>query len=236
MSFSSWLRNWKASLERRSALIQTHRRKSTTNRVARRMGCVQPRLEALEDRTLLSNYTAGTVTELIGHINAANASGGTNTITLTAAASSPYILDNTTGALPEITANDNLTINTIDGANRTIERSSSASAFSLFTVNSGASLTLQNLTLTGGLASTDAFGGAITNWGILAINNCTLADNSAYFGGGIANWATASVNNSIVADNTAVHGGGINNDGTLNVNNSTFSGNSAPNGEGGGWH
>src|SRR6516164_10028572 len=110
----------------------------------------RPRLEMLEERTLLSNYTAGTVTDLIGDINAANAAGGTNTITLTAASSSPYILDNTTGALPDIMANDNLTINTIDGANRTIERSSSASAFRLFAVDSGASLTLQNLTLTGG--------------------------------------------------------------------------------------
>src|SRR5579884_861623 len=124
------------------ALSGTNRRKTP-----RRPRVAALRLERLEERTLLSNYTAGTVTELIGDINAANAAEGTNTITLTADASSPYILDDTTGALPEVTANDNLTINTIDGANRTIQRSSTASAFGLFTVNSGASLNLQNLTL-----------------------------------------------------------------------------------------
>ncbi len=209
-----------------------------------RVATLRPRLETLEERTLLSNYTAGTVTDLIGDINAANTAGGTNTITLTAAASSPYILDNTTGALPEITANDNLTINTNDAANRTIERSSSASAFRLFTVDSGASLTLQNLTLTGGWADTTSTnlaesGGAILNAGILAINNCTLADNTAGLGGGgIYNIGTANVSNSTLANNTATlgAGGGIDNDAssTVNLYNCTLANNAANDGFGGG--
>src|SRR5215471_3446650 len=56
-------------------------------------------LERLEDRTALSNFNALTVSDLIADINAANAGGGSNTITLTAPTTSPYVLtavDNTT--------------------------------------------------------------------------------------------------------------------------------------------
>ena len=44
----------------------------------------RPRLEALEDRTLLNNYMAATAADLITDIGLANAAGGTNTIALTA--------------------------------------------------------------------------------------------------------------------------------------------------------
>ena len=78
-------------------------------------------------------------------------------------------------------------------------------------MNSGASLTLQDLTLTGGLAQGFSFaggGGAIYNAGILAINNCTLADNTAdNFGGGICNTGRANVSNSTLADNNSNHDG-----------------------------
>jgi hypothetical protein len=57
MSFSSWLRNWKGSIERRSALHQIHRRKRATRRWA------IPRLERLEDRTLLSAYLVTTTAD-----------------------------------------------------------------------------------------------------------------------------------------------------------------------------
>ena len=88
-------------------------------------------LEQLEDRTLLSSYSAATVSDLIADINAANAAGGTNTITLTAPTTSPYVLttvNNTTNgatALPVISgggkkvAADSLTI---IGNGDTIER------------------------------------------------------------------------------------------------------------------
>ena len=41
-----------------------------------------PRLEGLEDRTVLSSFTAANVADLIAAINAANLAGGSNTITL----------------------------------------------------------------------------------------------------------------------------------------------------------
>jgi hypothetical protein len=49
MLFSSWLRNWKTSLQCRSALNQIRRPRPATGKFAPRL-----RLEALEDRTLLS--------------------------------------------------------------------------------------------------------------------------------------------------------------------------------------
>jgi hypothetical protein len=50
---------------------------------ARRYGR-RPRLKALEDRTLLSRYTAATVSDLINDITLSNTAGGSNRITLVA--------------------------------------------------------------------------------------------------------------------------------------------------------
>jgi hypothetical protein len=44
----------------------------------------RPSLETLEERTLPSGYTAASVAALIADLNAANAAGGSNTITLAA--------------------------------------------------------------------------------------------------------------------------------------------------------
>jgi hypothetical protein len=131
----------------------------------------RPRLEQLEDRALPSSFTAFTASDLIADINAANSAGGTNTITLTAPTTSPYVLtaaDNSTdGAtgLPVIAKKDTLTI---IGNGDTIERSmaSGTADFRLFDVANGASLTLQNLTLQNGLAfgsGASVDGGAIYN-------------------------------------------------------------------------
>src|ERR1700756_2535040 len=71
-------------------------------------------LERLEDRTVPSTFTAASVSDLIADINAANAAGGTNTITLVAGTTYNLTaadngIDNANG-LPVITANDNLSI------------------------------------------------------------------------------------------------------------------------------
>jgi hypothetical protein len=143
--------------------------------------------EPLECRVLLSNYSAANVAALVADINAANSAGGSNTISLTASKRSPYVLtaaDNTTdGAtgLPVIAANDNLTI---VGNGGSIQRSTAAGtvAFRLFDVAAGASLTLQSLTLQGGLAfgsGVSADGGAIYNKGALTLNGVTVQNNIA---------------------------------------------------------
>ena len=79
----------------------------------------------------------------------------------------------------------------------------------VFTVDSSASLTLQNLTVENG--SISGSGGGIDNGGTLTITNSTLSGNSAGAGGGILNegGATLTITNSIVA-NTPLGGDCIN--------------------------
>jgi hypothetical protein len=102
---------------------------------------------------LLSSYTAATVSDLIADIKAANAAGGSNTITLAKKAVFTLTQVNNTSdgdnGLPVIASGDNLTI---VGNNDTIERSyaSGTPEFRLFDVASGASLTLENLTVQNG--------------------------------------------------------------------------------------
>jgi hypothetical protein len=183
-------------------------------------------LERLEDRTLLSSYTAYTASDLIADINAANAAGGANTITLAAPTTSPYALTaRTTGVnggngLPVIAANDNLTI---VGNGDTIEKAANPGlAFRLLDVAPLATLTLQNLTLQGGLASeaglvTTGPGGAIYNEGVLTLSGVTVANNHAV-GGGRYPYTVA----------TPGSGGGIWSNGSLTLENGTlFEGNVA---------
>jgi hypothetical protein len=165
-------------------------RKSRTYTPASPQRSVRPRLEQLEDRALLSNFTASTVSDLIADIKAANRAGGTNTITL--AANTTFSLtkvdDTTDGAtgVPLISAGDALTI---VGEGDSIERSSASGtpAFRLFDVASGASLALDNLTLQNGLedgSGSSAQGGAIYNQGSLTLSSVTVQGNSAVGGSG----------------------------------------------------
>jgi hypothetical protein len=143
-------------------------------------------VEALEDRTLPSNYTATTLAELITDIGLANQAGGTNTITLGAGPGSTYTLfgpNNTTdGAtgLPVIRPGNDLTI---VGNGAIIQRSpTTGAAFRLFDVASGAKLTLQNLTLQNGWAfgsGVSARGGAIYSEGFLTLNGVNVRNSTA---------------------------------------------------------
>jgi hypothetical protein len=124
---------------------------------------------------------------------------------------------------------------TIDGSGQSITVYG-VSSYQIFSVNSGATLNLRNLTINDGLA-TD--GGGADNAGILTVTNCTFSDNFADLGGGIDNEVdgTLTVTNTTFAGNVTPNGlgGGISNDGgTMTVTNSTFSGNSATGGLGGG--
>jgi predicted outer membrane repeat protein len=208
------------------------------------------KLEALEDRALPSTYYAATASDLIADIKAANLQGGANTIALTAPTTSPYVLtavDNTTdGATgtPVIAKQDTLTI---VGNGDTIERSTATGtpAFRLFDVAYGNSLTLENVTLQGGLAQGSgaaADGGAIYNTGTLTVSQCNIVGDSAATGGGIYNTSAVgssshvinlTVSGCTITNNTAYgstvgqFGGGIFNNykGILSVTGSTLSGN-----------
>jgi hypothetical protein len=215
MRFSSWLQNWKRS---------DPRQRRRAHATARQQANFRPRLEALEDRMLLSTYYAATASDLIADINAANKAGGSNTIVLTASSTSPYVLkavnnstDGPTG-LPVISKKDSLTI---IGNGDTIERSTASGtpAFRLFDVASGGSLTLEKLTLQNGLAQQaratgfSADGGAINNQGTLVLSGVTVQFNTASgsrgnaAGGGI--WSNGSLtleNSCLVQGNSAVAG------------------------------
>src|SRR5262249_13845330 len=159
----------------------------TRARRPRPPACRGPRLtlERLEDRALLSGFTASTVSELIADVTAANAAGGANTITLVAGKSFTLTVagNSTDGAtgLPVIAAHDSLTI---AGNGDVIARSTAngTPAFRLLDVAAGASLTLEDLTLQGGLAlggGVSAEGGAIYNQGTLSLTGVTVQNNRA---------------------------------------------------------
>jgi hypothetical protein len=158
-----------------------------------------------------SNFIAATASDLIADIKAANQQGGSNTITLVAPTTSPYVLtavDNSTDGptgLPVIAANDILTI---VGNGNTIERNRSGGtpAFRLFDVAARAALTLQNLTSEYGCAcgaGVSAEGGAIYNQGTLDLNGVAVQNNAA---AGNTYWGGASA-----------AGGGIYSNGTLTL-------------------
>jgi uncharacterized repeat protein (TIGR01451 family) len=165
---------------------------------------------------------------LIAQINVANAAGG-GTITLPANTIYDFTLaDNSTNganALPVITTNITIVGNgaTVD----TIERTGSI-AFRLFDVASGGSLTLENLTLEGGLAQgtgSAAEGGAIYSSGPLTLSGVTVKSNRAVgsAGAGASGGAGAS----------AFGGGVYATGGAVTLTNDTFSGNQAQGGNGG---
>jgi hypothetical protein len=168
---------------------------------------------------------AATVPALIADINAANKRGGTNTITLTAPISSPYVLttvDNmqygATG-LPVIGGGKKADNLTIIGNGDTIERSSlTTAAFRLLTVANGSSLTLTNLTLTGGNATVDGGigGGAICNFGTLVLDAVTVKGNEIT---GVP--GTADSYGDVMSPSYSGVGGGVWSNGSLTLKNGT---------------
>jgi hypothetical protein len=213
MSLASWLS--------RTRSPEHARRAQRCNPVSRQK---RARLfvEQLDARTLLSGYTAYTVSDLINDIKAADKAGGANTITLAAATTSPYVL---TAALPVMAVNDDLTI---VGDGDTIERSTASGTpdFRLFTVVSEAALSLQDLTLQNGLVLGEvAEGGGILNSGALVLSAVSVLDDTALGVAGAAGRAEVG---------GSASGGAIWSDGSLTLENNTLlEGNIACGGTGG---
>lgn len=185
---------------------------------------------------------------LITAINAANGTAeddrivlnGTCTYTLTAVDN----ISSGSNGLPVIVDAATAGTLTIEGNDATIQRDGAAPNFRIFHLLSGADLTLDRLTISGGRATGTTptyFGGAIFNWdGTLTITNSTLTDNAAGFGGAIfsghlptGNVGAVTISNSTIADNSVTNrGGGIANSDTLTLSSSIVSGNSAIHGGG----
>jgi len=184
-------------------------------------------LSLLPQIGIAGNWTAKNTSELIAAVNAANAVGGVNTITL--APGKTFTLtavNNTTdgpNGLPVIAANNNLTIR---GSGDTIARSAAPNtpAFRLFDVATGAALTLQNVTLANGLVigdtGMDACGGAIlTSAGAtLTVKNSILLNNQVIGGDGAGGLGGQGF------------GGAIRSDGIANLDCVVFRGNQATGG------
>jgi hypothetical protein len=203
-------------------------------------GRLRPRLEQFEDRTLLSSYTAGSVSDLINDINTANAAGGANTITLATRTTFTLTQVNNTSdgptGLPVVAAGDNLTI---VGNNDTIQRSSVSGipSFRLFDVASGASLTLENMTLQfGEIFGAGGNGGEIYSNGDLALSGVNVFNGTAlaagsgvYVAGGAANLSNDAFAGNY-CEGTGVAGGAVCIvGGTANLTGDTFDQNTAPN-------
>ena len=174
--------------------------------------------------TNLNDSGAGSLRQAVMDANAAAgadtiifaSSLGTDTITLAA-------------MLPIITDDAGLTI---DGDNR-IALSGNDNV-QVLSVSAGALLTLQNISVTHGNATSG--GGGLYNEGTVTIIHSAFSNNSATGsrGGGVANvGGTATITNSAFSNNSATaDGGGVFNDGTLTIANSAFSNNSATAGGG----
>jgi hypothetical protein len=219
--------NWFLRLLDRSTSCRTTRARKATARLT---------VEALEDRLVPTSFTAASVPDLIADINAANAAGGSNTIvlasgarfTLTAADNST---DGPTG-LPVVAANDDLMIL---GSGNIVERSTASGTpqFRLLDVAAGGSLTLESLTLQGGVSQeywdsgrsvwVIGRGGAALSQGGLTLNNVTVQNNAARgygfnyadqfpggdgLGGGVCSAGSLTVNGGSIQNNSATGGRG----------------------------
>jgi len=178
--------------------------------------------ETLEGRRLLATVT--TQAGLIAAINAANAAGGNNTITLGKNITLfESTADNTSdgfNGLPAITTGDNLTIN---GVGHILARSTSSgnSDFRFFDVESGATLSLKTITLKNGLES-GAVPGSYQGGAIFVEQNATLKLNAAILTGNSASLTA----NSFFSTDFSLTGGAIFTAGVTTVNNSILKGNS----------
>jgi len=156
-------------------------------------------------------------------LTSALAAGGSATFTCGVAST---IIITTTKTFTHDTALDGGGLLTISGNNQ----------LRVFTVNSGITVSLANLTVANGHATG---AGGIDNNGNLTVTNSTITGNTTNGdGGGIYNIGKLSIIGSTISNNTATDyfgGGGISNtnSGTASVVNSTFTGNNAPNGDGG---
>ena len=144
-----------------------------------------------------------------------------------------------------VSSNDDLDITsaiTIQGNGATIQRSTTATCnlngtadpgeFRIFEVHSGATLTLQNITVRNGCADGsggDGNGGAIAVSGTLTMQSSTVSQSRARgVGGGIDATGSVTLTGSTVTQNQAYgEGGGIKSAGPLVISNSTIANNVA---------
>ncbi|MBI5450308.1 MAG: CSLREA domain-containing protein [Gammaproteobacteria bacterium] len=108
-----------------------------------------------------------------------------------------------------------------------------AGASRIFDIFTGTTVTLSGVTLQNGKVNVDGGGGAVYNRGAtLSIQDCVLKDNLSTLaqegGGAIANWGTLAISHSTISSNTATNGGAISQSaGSSIIDTTTIDGNSS---------
>jgi hypothetical protein len=185
-----------------------------------------PRLETLEDRTLLSVVTVDRLTD--NNPPGGGGEGGNGMGDLRwCIVESLFRADtinfsvtgtiNLTSALPTFTRSVSIVG---PGANLMTVRRDTGGFYGIFTVATGAMVGISGLTISNGIASVPS-GGGIRNSGTLTVTSCVISENS---GAGIFNDGKLTVNNSTISSNSARD---IDNRGIAAVSNCTISGNTA---------
>ena len=178
--------------------------------------------EAIDCASLNFPVTVNSVNALRVVIRCANINGLPDTINIGTSLSFVNVHSNVTG-LPSITSDI-----TINGNGNTLTRDANAPELRFFRVESGGTLTLQNIKLDGGFLSDRPGGAILNNQGTVNIFNSTIQANFAFAGGGVYNYnGNMHIVSSFIRGNKAVlFGGGIENeDGTTLIDNSIVSGN-----------
>jgi hypothetical protein len=141
---------------------------------------------------------------------------------------------------PGITVTKSLTLQGEDAATTTVQAAEAPDTASdrVFTIPSGVTVTLRELTIRYGLAR-NYHGGGLYNAGTLTLTHSTIRNNKAigyYGGGGLVNdsQGTLTLIRSTINGNTARFGGGLFNAGLLTLADSTVRDNKAPKASGGG--
>ena len=167
-----------------------------------------------------NGYSWLTAKQTIGNATGTVATNGTVTI-----ANGTYSGTGNVG----ISITNNMTITGLDQNGTIIDGEGTSQ---IFTISAGVTVTIENLTLTNGYATT---GGAVYDEGDLTIQNCNIINNTADYGGGIytSTNSACTIIDSTISSNTATnYGGGIAINGTCTITNSTITSNTTKYGGG----
>ena len=178
--------------------------------------------------TLADDGSPGSLRDAITSVNADSGNTRGDFITFAAGLGGTILLGS---ALPALNAGV-----TITGPGAGVLAVDGAGQYQPFSVNSGVTATLSDLTIQNGNDShASNYGGGVSNGGTLTLTGCTLEGNSAQdFGGGVFNQGMLTLTGCTLTGNTAANygGGGVSNSGTLTMTGCTLTGNTAPNGGG----
>ena len=228
-----------------SSWLKAAQRKARTRRAGRRPerlapGRFVPRLEALEDRTVLSTLTVTSAAD-------DGSSGTLRAVIASAHKGDTIVFDPSLDGQTITLTQGQLAIKKsldIEGPGASQLSISGNSASRVFAISNGPTVTVAGLTIANGLADQ---GGGIDNQGALTLSYDVLSGNQALgdssttgLGGGLFSEAHASVSvaHSTFLDNQAVGnvgvgwGGGLMNEGSASVTDSSFTGNQATGGTG----